>query len=104
MPGTHRRVVWAPKAKQDLREIWRHYAREASPEIADRILLEIAQTGERLAAQALIWRARDEVAPSLRSVLSQPYVIFYRIQGDRVEVARILHERRNSPELFKNER
>jgi hypothetical protein len=23
MPGTHRRVVWASKAKQDLREIWR---------------------------------------------------------------------------------
>jgi toxin ParE1/3/4 len=104
MPGTHRRVVWAPKAKQDLREIWRHYAREASPEIADTVLVEIAQTGERLADQALMWRARDEVATGLRSVLSQPYVIFYRVQGDRVEVVRVLHERRNFPELFKKER
>jgi len=65
---------------------------------------EIVQTGDRLADQALMWRARDEVAPGLRSVLRQPYVIFYRLKNSGVEVARVLHGRRNFPELFKKER
>jgi len=33
-----RRVVWAPRAKQDLLNIWRYYARVASPEIAGNVL------------------------------------------------------------------
>jgi plasmid stabilization system protein ParE len=72
MPGAHRRVIWAPKAKQDLRRVWRHYARVASLDIADQIVKEIANVGARLSDQALMWRARDEVAPGLRSVLSHP--------------------------------
>ena len=67
MPEKHRHVVWAPKAKRDLRGVWRHYARVATPEIADQMVREIAETGERLADRALMWRARDEVAPGLRS-------------------------------------
>jgi toxin ParE1/3/4 len=57
-----------------------------------------------LAGQALMWRARDEVAPGLRSVLSQPYVVFYRINNAGVDVARVLHGRRNFAEVFKKER
>ena len=104
MPEKSKRVIWAPIAKQDLRRVWRHYARVASPELADEMLREIALTGEHLADRALMWRARDEVAPGLRSVLSHPYVIFYRLKADGVEVARVLHERRNFPEVFKKER
>ena len=104
MPEKRRRVVWAPRAKQDLHRVWRHYARVASPELADDMLREIAQTGEHLANRALMWRARDEVAPGLRSVLSHPYVIFYRLKADSVEIARVLHERRNFAEIFKKER
>ena len=64
---------------------------------------EIAETGERLADRALMWRARDEVAPGLRSVLRHPYVIFYRVNNGRVEVARVLHGRRNFGAVFKKE-
>ena len=100
MPEKRRTVVWAPKSKQDLREVWRYYARVASPEIADKLLREIAQAGEQLAEQALMWRARDEVMPGLRSVLVRPYTVFYRVQNGVVEIARVLHERRNFPEIF----
>jgi plasmid stabilization system protein ParE len=75
MPEKRRRVVWTPTAKRDLLDIWRHYVRVASLEIADQMVREIAETGERLADRAM-WRARDEVAPGLRSVLRHPYVIF----------------------------
>ncbi|HEX2138037.1 MAG TPA: type II toxin-antitoxin system RelE/ParE family toxin [Microvirga sp.] len=99
MPET-RRVVWAPKALQDLRSVWRYYARVASPDIADSLLREIAQTAERLSAQSLRGRARDELNPGLRSVLAHPYTIFYRVRNGTVEIVRVLHERRNFPAFF----
>ena len=104
MPEKLRTVVWAPRSKQDLREVWQYYARVASPEIADRLLREINQAGQKLAEQALMWRARDEVMPGLRSVLVHPYTVFYREQNGVVGIARVLHERRNFPEIFSRER
>jgi plasmid stabilization system protein ParE len=56
MPTKHRRVVWAPKSKRDLRDVWRYYERVASPEIADKLLREINHAGQRLADEALMWR------------------------------------------------
>jgi toxin ParE1/3/4 len=100
MPKKRRRVVWAPRAKRDLRDVWRYYERVASPEIADTLLREINKAGERLAEQALMWRARDEVLPGLRSVLVHPYTIFYRVDDGVVEIVRVLHERRNFAAVF----
>lgn len=101
MPDKHRRVIWAPKAKQDLREVWRYYARVASPEIADKLLRDIDQAGERLTQQALMWRARDDVMPGLRAVLVHPYSIFYRLTDTSVEIARVIHGRRNFAAVFR---
>jgi toxin ParE1/3/4 len=101
MPEKSRRIVWTPAAKKDLRGVWRHYVRVASPEIADQMVREIAETGERLAHRALMWRTRDDVGPGLRSVLSHPYVIFYRVSDANVEVLRVLHGRRNFGAVFK---
>jgi toxin ParE1/3/4 len=100
MPRKHRRVVWAPKSKKDLRDVWRYYERVASPEIADKLLREIDDAGERLADEALMWRARDEIMPGLRSVLVHPYTVFYRLNDGAVEIVRILHERRDIARVF----
>jgi toxin ParE1/3/4 len=68
-------------------------------------LREIFEAGQRLADQALMWRARDEVMPGLRSVLVHPYTVFYRVKNGSVEIVRVLHERRNFAAVFpKNER
>jgi toxin ParE1/3/4 len=40
-------------------------------------------------------RSRDDVEPRLRSAFASPYVVFYRISTDGVEIVRILHGRRN---------
>jgi toxin ParE1/3/4 len=95
-----RRIVWAPSAKQDLREIRRYYARIASPEVADNLLREIDRAGQRIASNPLAWRARDELIPGLRSALARPYTLFYRIRGNDIEIVRVLHERRDFPALF----
>lgn len=99
------RVVWAPKAKQDLLNVWRYFAGVASPDIADRLLRDIRLAGTRLGERPLLGRAREEVLPGLRSVRVHPYTIFYRVTDASIEIVRILHERRNFPAaLTKNER
>ena|SRR5215469_8962078 len=100
MPRKHRQVVWAPRAKRDLQELWRYYQRVASPEIADKLLREISAAGERLAEQGLTWRTRDEILPGLRSVTVHPYTVFYRVKNGVVEIARVLHERRDFAAIF----
>jgi toxin ParE1/3/4 len=100
MPRKPRRVVWAPKSKNDLRDVWRYYERVASAEMADKLLREISQAGQRLADEALMWRARDEIVPGLRSVLVHPYTVFYRIDDSFVEVVRVLHQRRDLARVF----
>jgi len=84
-----------------LRNIWRYFARVASPEIADKLLREIDQAGEQLGERPLLWRTRDEVMPELRSVSVHPHTVFYRVTNTSVEIGRVLHERRNFAAAFK---
>jgi toxin ParE1/3/4 len=100
MQRKRRHVVWAPKARRDLLDVWDYYERVASVEIADKLLREIDQAVARLADDALMWKARDEVLPGLRSVLVHPYTIFYRVSDGIVEITRVLHGRRNFAAVF----
>ena len=95
-----RHVLWAPTARRDLREIRRYYAREASPQIADKVLREIARVCNLIAENPLARRRRDELMPGLRSAVARPYSIFYRFEHEEVQILRILHERRDFPVLF----
>src|SRR5262249_3029972 len=100
MPAENRRLIWAPAAKNDLRNIWRYFVGVASPEIADRLLRDIQRAIVRARQPPLAWRARDEVMPGLRSILVHPYVVFYRLSGETVEIVRVLNERRNLAKVF----
>ena len=100
MPGTDNRIVWAPAAKNDLRDIWRYFVGVASPEVADRLLRDIVWASERVRQRPLAGRARDEVMPGLRSILVHPYVVFYRVKSGTVEVVRVVHQRRNFAVMF----
>jgi plasmid stabilization system protein ParE len=46
---------------------------------------------------------RPEIAPNLRSTLVWPFVIFYRVEGDIVQIIRILHEKRDLRRIMKKE-
>lgn len=96
------KVIWSPRSKQDLVEIWGYYARVASPEVADTLIHEITTIGMRLQENPLLWKVRSEIAPNIRSVLSYPYTIFYRIENETVQIVRVLHERRESNKALKH--
>ena len=95
-----RPIAWSPAAKQDLRNLWRYYSKVASPEIADKLVREIELASNRLRSPPLLGRARDEVAPGLRSLLVHPYAVFYRNKNDAVEIVRVLHEHRDFATAF----
>jgi toxin ParE1/3/4 len=99
-----RRIVWAPRSRRDLLEIWRYFARVGSVEVADDVLREIHRAVARLARNAFMGRPRDELAPGLRSVLVHPHVVFYRVTDQSVAIARVLHQRRDLAAIFSRER
>lgn len=76
-------------------EIWDYYAQAASPETADRLLTEVFVAVARVAAHPLHGRPRADLREDLRCVSVSPYIVFSRTGTDRIEVVRILHERRN---------
>ena len=104
MPAKRRHVVWAPRAKRDLADVWRYYARVASIEVADKLLREIDDAARRLSDDALRWRARDELMPGLRSALVPPYVIFYRPERNGRDRPRAAWTQEFSGDFFQNRR
>ena len=95
-------IEWSPKAKQDLRDIWRYYARAASLEVADSMLRKISIESGRIGRYPTPGRERDEF-PGLRRLPVRPYTVFFRISREKAEVARVLHEERDFPTLLKGE-
>ena len=50
MAGAPERVIWAPRAQRDIREIWIYYASEASVEVAERMIRAVETAAIRVAA------------------------------------------------------
>lgn len=100
MPPSSPTVIWSPEAEQDLLDIWHYLATEAGPETADRQLRRIDAACRSVSEAPLRGRPRDELQPGLRSILAHPYVAFYRVGGDGLEIVRILHQRRDIGAVF----
>jgi toxin ParE1/3/4 len=90
-----KRLAWAPRADQDLLDIWSYYASEASDEIADKVIGQIVTAARRVGELPLSGRSREDLQAGVRSVLAHPYVVFYRAAVNDVQIVRVLHERRN---------
>jgi toxin ParE1/3/4 len=103
MAEANKKLLWAPKAEQDLRNIWIYFARVASEDIADKILNEIDRSTARLASRPYLGRPRDEVMAGLRGLLVQPHTVFYRVSDPAVEIIRVLHERRDFAAILRKD-
>lgn len=90
-----------PLAQDDYREIWRYIAAD-SPEAADRLLRKIDAKLELYAEHPGMGRARDSLAPGLRSFSVGRYLVFYRATPDGIELVRVLHGARNFKYLFRS--
>ena len=100
VPSARLAIIQSPEAEEDLIEIWTYLAEQATEQAADRQLAAIESACANLEHWPYAGRQRDELLPGLRCVLAVPYVIFYRVRNDAVEVVRVLHGRRDIASIF----
>lgn len=98
MPQVTRR----PLAETDIVEIW-NYIADDSVAAADRWVDRLDEQFRVLAMQPAMGRARDELAPGVRSLPFGRYVIFYVPLDDGIDVVRVLHGARDIDAVYNAE-
>jgi toxin ParE1/3/4 len=83
-----------------LADLWNYYAQAAGQKVADDIVRKIDGACSMLAVHPYAGRARNEVRPGLRCVVTAPHVVFYRIVDDVAEIVRVIDGRRDIDEIF----
>jgi toxin ParE1/3/4 len=82
------------QAEKDLEDLWIYLAQQ--DEIgADRQVARLLDRFPMLAQFPNMGRQRNELLTGLRSFPVKPYIIFYIILPERVEIVRILHQSRD---------
>ena len=83
-------IVWSALARTRLREIHAYVARD-KPEAAERLAMRIVAMVETLRYHPRLGRVGAE--PGIRELVigSTPYIILYRVQGQRVIISTIWH-------------
>jgi len=98
--GPHIDALWSPAAQQDLSDIWSYFAKLASPEIADALVMELNAAVNLIVENPQAWRERTELMRGIHGVPVHPYTIFYRIADRSHEIVRVLHERRDTARIL----
>ena len=76
------------------------YLEQRSVPAAERLSAKIDSQSELLRTNPFMGRARDELAPDVRSVVVGDYILFYRVSDTEVEIVRFLHGSRDLPAAF----
>jgi toxin ParE1/3/4 len=93
-------VRFTAQSEQDLRDVWRGLAEFGGLENADQKRLAIREKIKLLRQFPHAGRSRDEILPGLRSLAIQGFVIFYRFDQTVIEIARVLHGKRDILAIF----
>ncbi|TPG38680.1 type II toxin-antitoxin system RelE/ParE family toxin [Sphingomonas koreensis] len=91
------RIVYLPRANDDLFEIFLNIAIENEP-AANRLIDRLRVAILRLRDYPMSAPPRDDIAPGIRGLSVGGYVVLHRI-GDSVEIVRIIHGARHLPEI-----
>ena len=92
--------TFSPSANRDLAEIADWYEGNA-PAIGEWLFAALRRQFQMLARFPGMGRERSDLSPNLRSFVVSPYLIFFRQTTSGVEIARVLHGRRNiTGEMF----
>ena len=95
------RVIRTPLARQDLKEIGRHIARESrSRSVALRFLDSFQQRLQLYARQPEMGQRRPDLGAEVRHFSVGHYVVFYRPIESGIEVLRVIHGSRDIPSAW----
>lgn len=89
-------IVWSPRAIEHLAHLRAHIARD-NPKAANRISSTVLNAVERLAERPNLGRPGRVAGTRELVVPGTPYVIPYRLKGDRLEVIAVFHGRQKWP-------
>jgi toxin ParE1/3/4 len=90
---------WTAQAEEDLIDIWLRIA-EDNPAAADKQLDVIEAACAVLAEHPQMGPGRPDLATELRYWVVGEYLVLYRETAGSIEVVRVVHGRRNLPDLF----
>jgi len=97
------------RARQDLVDIFRYYAREAGFRVAQRFFAQAEPTFTRLAGMPGMGTHYEHDHPALAGVRFFPvsrfrkYLVFYRSVADGIEIVRVLHGARDIATILAEE-
>lgn len=89
-------VVWSPRAIGHLADLRAHIARER-PDAAARTATTLLNAVDRLAALPNLGRPGRVSGTRELVIPSTPYVIPYRLRGERLEIIAVFHGRQRWP-------
>mgnify|MGYP001571387599 CR=1 FL=1 len=92
------KVHWTDRAKQRLKLIHDHIAKDAplvAPSVIERLVRRSMQIGEFPHSGREVSEYQRE---DMREILERPYRILYRIQRDRIDVITVMHYRQLLPD------
>lgn len=95
-----RTAIWSPEAVEDRERIWNYYASAAGHDIAEKIILKLADVIALIEDRPFAGRARNEVRAELRSFATPPHIVFYRVVNDTPQIVRVLDGRQDIEEEF----
>lgn len=91
----------APRALDDLDDIWRYTAETWSVAQADHYTDDLARIFETLAALPTLARERTEFDPPVRIHTHESHLIIYVLADDRVVIVRVLGGRQDWVSILK---
>jgi toxin ParE1/3/4 len=93
------KVIYSPASQADLVDIGAYIAKD-SERRALAFIQKLRDTAERIARRPLAFRAREDLAPGLRSAVVGNHLILFRIVEDGIEIVHFVHGARDLPKLL----
>jgi toxin ParE1/3/4 len=87
-------LIKSPTSEEDLIDIWLYIA-EDQPVNADRLLDRLNEAMIKLTEMPKMGVERSELIKGLRSYPVGKYILYYRINGDQLEIVRVLSSSRD---------
>ncbi len=86
-------IVKSPDAEIDLENIWLYSFEKWSEGQADRYYDELIDGIEKLVDNPMLGKSREKVRQGYRSIQINRHVVYYQLQGEIIDIVRVLHER-----------
>ena len=90
-----KRLIIAPTAKNDLKEIYDYSLPQWGQSRSNRYLEDIKDKIWLLTEQPLIGIERPDILNNIRSINIESHTLFYKVTAHTVQIIRVLHRRQD---------